>query len=139
MYLELFQDSLVLFLNCEVKMSISLVLYFLDRFRRKVLVILTKYLFIVSAISLSLCIILSLSTNVILLDIPPLSLKYGLISFQNVLLSESFFSFTFLKKFRFVFLNRFTQKLLNKLRSEDLLHIKWLLIKKCNLKKLTDF
>ena len=53
----------------------------------------------------------SLSTNVILLGIPPLSLKYGLISLQNVLLSEIFFSFKFLKKFGFFILNRFIQKL----------------------------
>ena len=69
---------------------------------------LIKQFFINSATFLSLRTILYISTIMILLGLFPLSLKQGLIFFQNVLLSKSFFPFKFLKNFILVFLSRFT-------------------------------
>ena len=67
-------------------------------------VMLTKRSFIILAIFFSSVMIIFFSTNVIFVELEPLSLKYGLTFFQNSLLSATSLTFNLAKYCFFVFL-----------------------------------
>ena len=73
-------------------------------------VMLTKRSFIILAIFFSSVMIIFFSTNVIFVELEPLSLKYGLTFFQNSLLSATSLTFNLAKYCFFVFRKRFRQK-----------------------------